>query len=92
MVLFQSGFVPYRSGELAYWYRPCIGRPLGSPEPLPLVFFHGISPGVFVYLKLLRMLVTGRAGLIVEMPHVGMGLCLKPVTREATVTLLPLRL
>jgi len=84
-LLFQAGFVPYRCGPLAYWYRPCIGRPTGSPEPLPMVFFHGISPGLFVYVGLLKNLVQGRAALFVEMPHVGMGLDLRPPTQAQTV-------
>ena len=54
-------------------------------EPLPLVFFHGISPGLFTYTPLLKNLVQGRAALLVEMPHVGYGLDLAPPSREATV-------
>ena len=84
-LLFQAGFVPYQCGAVAYWYRPCVGRAPGSPEPLPLVFFHGISPGLFVYIPLLKNLVAGRSALLVEMPHVGMGLDLSPPSREATV-------
>jgi pimeloyl-ACP methyl ester carboxylesterase len=54
-------------------------------EPLPLVFFHGISPGLFTYTPLLKNLVQGRAALLVEMPHVGYGLDLAPPSRDATV-------
>mmetsp|Transcript_24996 Transcript_24996/g.29528 ORF Transcript_24996/g.29528 Transcript_24996/m.29528 type:complete len:550 (-) Transcript_24996:366-2015(-) len=84
-LLFQAGFVPFKCGSLSYWYRPCIGRPAGSPEPLPMVFFHGICPGLFTYIPMLRNLVVGRAALLIEMPHVGMGLNLTPPSREALV-------
>lgn len=84
-VLFQAGFIPYRCGRLSYWFRPS-ARPKGALEPLPLVFFHGISPGLFVYLPMLRNLLSGRAALLVEMPWVGMGIgCLSPPSREETV-------
>lgn len=83
-LLFQAGFIPYRCGAISYWFRPS-ARPRGALEPLPLVFFHGISPGLFAYAPMLRNLCCGRAALLVEMPHVGMGLSLLPPSREATI-------
>mmetsp|Transcript_31685 Transcript_31685/g.71248 ORF Transcript_31685/g.71248 Transcript_31685/m.71248 type:complete len:504 (+) Transcript_31685:301-1812(+) len=85
MCLFQAGFVPYKCGPMSYWYRPCCGRPAGSPEPLPMVFFHGISPGLCIYIPMLKNLCQGRAALLVELPHVGMGMDLAPPSREQTV-------
>jgi pimeloyl-ACP methyl ester carboxylesterase len=84
-LLFQAGFVPFKCGTISYWYRPCIGRPAGSPEPLPMVFFHGICPGLFTYIPMLRNLVVGRAALLIEMPHVGMGLNMTPPSRESLI-------
>lgn len=83
-LLIQAGFMPYTSEGIHYWYRPS-ARPRGALEPLPLVFFHGISPGLFVYLPMLRNLVSGRAALLVDMPHIGMGLDMEPPSRERMV-------
>mmetsp|Transcript_19379 Transcript_19379/g.44843 ORF Transcript_19379/g.44843 Transcript_19379/m.44843 type:complete len:487 (+) Transcript_19379:164-1624(+) len=83
-LLHLTGFMYYTEGEMAYWYRPS-ARPAGALEPLPLVFFHGISPGLMVYLAVIRHLVSGRSALLVDMRHVGMGLDMRPPSREQTL-------
>lgn len=87
-VLLLAGYIRYQENGLSYWYRPS-ARPAGALEPLPFVFFHGIGPGVFIYLPLVRFLVSGRCSVIFDMPNIGMGLQMKPLSRDqfiATVT------
>jgi len=84
-LLFQAGFIPYHEGPIAYWYRPASRAP-GLPQALPLVFFHGICPGFFAYIAMLRHLCQGRAALLVEMPHIGMSLSLRVPSRKETVS------
>lgn len=53
---------------LTYWHRPC-----QQPGPLkqpPLLFFHGISPGVWFYLPFLARLGKGREVVLLEVPHI----------------------
>jgi hypothetical protein len=42
----------HQEGRLQYWFKG--GQASDDPDRLPLVLFHGISPGLCVYLNLIR--------------------------------------
>ena len=46
----------------------------GPATQLPLVFFHGVSPGQCVYAGLTSLLSEGRTAVLVEIPHIAMSL------------------
>ena len=52
-----------------YWYRECPSSPR-----LPILFFHGISPGLTTYVTLIYGLCHGRTALLFETPHIAMAL------------------
>lgn len=70
LYLAMLGFTKLRLHETNYWYRPAT-----SPgAKLPLVFFHGVGPGVCAYGGLVSRLADDRSAVLVEIPHIAMGL------------------
>jgi pimeloyl-ACP methyl ester carboxylesterase len=67
-LLLLVGFAPGEKHGVHYWHR----KPSGSVTEEPVVFFHGISPGLVAYVSLLLKL-RGEV-LIVEMPWVTMSI------------------
>jgi hypothetical protein len=57
----------------------------GGPDPLPMVFFHGISPGLNMYLGMVHYLTRGRKAVLVEVPHIAMCLNFKAKPIQAMV-------
>lgn len=53
---------------LTYWHRPC--QQPGPLKQAPLLFFHGISPGVWFYISFLARLGKGREVVLLEVPHI----------------------
>jgi len=77
---------------LGYWYRPERSRnnedkSFDSSKQLPLLFFHGISPGgLTIYLPMLLygMSSSGRAAFYFENPPITCALSFKALTEEET--------
>jgi pimeloyl-ACP methyl ester carboxylesterase len=69
-VLRAKGFEPHFSGSLRYWFRPA---PQDSGRD-PIVFLHGISPGLVPYYGFLSHLIADgdRDLFLVELPWVSM--------------------
>lgn len=53
---------------LTYWHRPC--QQTGPLKQAPLLFFHGISPGLWFYIPFLAKLGGGREVILLEVPHI----------------------
>jgi pimeloyl-ACP methyl ester carboxylesterase len=68
-VLYLRGFKFRFSGQMRYWHRKPKNAKAGKP---PIVFFHGISPGMVPYYPLLMKLGRERELFIVELPWVSM--------------------
>lgn len=63
------GFLRHETASgITYWYRP--SREKGPARQLPLVFFHGICPGVFCYWPFLSRFTAGREAIVFEVPHI----------------------
>jgi hypothetical protein len=45
-----------------------------APSHLPLLFFHGVGPGQCTYASLVARLARNRAAILIEIPHISMGL------------------
>uniref|UniRef100_A0A6U4GNQ7 AB hydrolase-1 domain-containing protein n=2 Tax=Phaeomonas parva TaxID=124430 RepID=A0A6U4GNQ7_9STRA len=91
-ILLVNGFRRFEYDGLVYWHRDAAdaGRPaLDLEHPghgrLPLVVFHGISSGIFLYLPMLLRYCGGRTAMIFEQPHISMALDLAPPSRDAVV-------
>ena len=54
---------------LTYWHRPCQQQGRAVKQP-PLLFFHGISPGLWFYIPFLSRLGKGREVIMLEVPHI----------------------
>mmetsp|Transcript_52378 Transcript_52378/g.71508 ORF Transcript_52378/g.71508 Transcript_52378/m.71508 type:complete len:494 (-) Transcript_52378:183-1664(-) len=78
-VLSQAGFIHYNTNAhgLSYWYRPS-PQPNQECQAIPSIFFHGITPGICWYLKLLRTTSQGRSTMIVDVPSISMNLDMSP--------------
>jgi hypothetical protein len=50
-----------------------------------MVFFHGISPGLNMYLGMVHYLTRGRKAVLVEVPHIAMCLNFKAKPIQAMV-------
>ena len=55
------------SQGVSYWHRPALKD--ATKDDLPLVFFHGIGPGLWIYFPILKHLSGNRACLYVELRH-----------------------
>lgn len=77
-VLTLLGFRRHEVNGIAYWYRSRVRdvRP-GEEASLPMVFFHGISPGLNLYLLVIHTLSRGRKMVLMEVPHIAMCLNFK---------------
>jgi hypothetical protein len=64
------GFTKLRLMDTNYWYRPA-SNPCAE---LPLVFFHGVGPGVCAYGGLVNKLAANRSAVLIEVPHITMSL------------------
>lgn len=53
---------------LTYWHRAC--QQPGPVKQPPLLFFHGISPGLWFYVPFLERLGKGREMVLLEVPHI----------------------
>jgi len=84
-VLRLQGFERLEHQGLVYWYRPSREWP-SSARQLPLVFFHGVSPGQCAYAGLTTLLSEGRSAVLVEIPHIAMSLEAFRAKTEAEVT------
>lgn len=71
-ILWLKGFKVFNSGGIKYLYRP--SKKTKSESKDPIVFFHGIAPGLSFYLGFLFKLLKGndRDIFLVELPWVGM--------------------
>lgn len=68
--LAMLGFTKLRLMDTNYWYRPA-SNPCAE---LPLVFFHGVGPGVCAYGGLVNKLASNRSAVLIEVPHITMSL------------------
>lgn len=84
-VLRLQGFERLEHEGLVYWYRPSRDWPKAAWQ-LPLVFFHGVSPGQCAYAGLTTLLSEGRSAVLVEIPHIAMSLEAFQAKSEAEVT------
>ena len=85
-VLRLQSFERLEHEGLVYWYRPSREWPK-SARQLPLVFFHGVSPGQCAYAGLTTLLSEGRSAVLVEIPHIAMSLEAFQAKSEEEVTL-----
>ena len=76
-VLMALGFKRHEINGIAYWYRSCNRNIPPAERSIPLIFFHGISPGLNLYLLVVHMLSRGRKAVLVEVPHIAMCLNFK---------------
>ena len=77
-VLMLLGFQRHEVNGIAYWYRSRVrDLPAGEQASLPLIFFHGISPGLNLYLLVIHILSRGRKVVLMEVPHIAMCLNFK---------------
>ena len=77
-VLMLLGFTRHEVNGIAYWYRSRVRDvPTGEHASLPLIFFHGISPGLNLYLLVIHILSKGRKVVLMEVPHIAMCLNFK---------------
>lgn len=77
MVLSVMGFQRHEMNGIAYWYRPCANNTPIEKRSQPLIFFHGISPGLNIYLAMVTIFAKGRKAVLVEVPHISMCLNFK---------------
>jgi len=85
-VLRLQGFERLEHEGLIYWYRPSREWPKAARQ-LPLVFFHGVSPGQCAYAGLTTLLSEGRSAVLVEIPHIAMSLEAFQAKSEDEVTI-----
>ncbi|KAM3576717.1 hypothetical protein VYU27_001312 [Nannochloropsis oceanica] len=77
-VLMLLGFTRHEVNGIAYWYRSRVKDvPAGEQASLPMIFFHGISPGLNLYLLVIHILSKGRKVVLMEVPHIAMCLNFK---------------
>jgi pimeloyl-ACP methyl ester carboxylesterase len=70
-VLTLFGFSRHEINGIAYWYRSPKKVALADRSQ-PLVFFHGISPGLNLYVLMVHVLAANRKAVLVEVPHIAM--------------------
>eukprot|EP00816_Leptocylindrus_hargravesii_P013341 CAMPEP_0196814254 /NCGR_PEP_ID=MMETSP1362-20130617/42178_1 /TAXON_ID=163516 /ORGANISM="Leptocylindrus danicus, Strain CCMP1856" /LENGTH=478 /DNA_ID=CAMNT_0042190807 /DNA_START=237 /DNA_END=1673 /DNA_ORIENTATION=- len=92
-VLLFCGFRRYRSSNgLTYWFRDdcdSAARRAKHHDEVPLVFFHGISPGgVTMYLPFLFncLGLGGRQAFLFESPGISMEMSMKILSEDDTVS------
>lgn len=85
LVLHLHNFQRLEHEGLVYWYRPSLEWPKAARQ-LPLVFFHGVSPGQCAYAGLTTLLSEGRSAVLVEIPHIAMSLEAFQAKSELEVT------
>jgi hypothetical protein len=73
--------VRHECAGLGYWFRE------GPRDTrLPLLFFHGISPGLSVYALFVSVCTGNRACVLFETPHIAMALqCFDPLPKAEMV-------
>ena len=72
------GFQRHEVNGIAYWFRSGVrALPAGEQASLPLIFFHGISPGLNLYLLVIHIMSRGRKVVLMEVPHIAMCLNFK---------------
>lgn len=84
-VLRLQGFERLNYEGTVYWYRPSQDWPKTARQ-LPLIFFHGVSPGQCAYAGLTTLLSEGRSAVLVEIPHIAMSLEAFQAKSEKEVT------